>query len=1074
MLLVAPTAYSQTISFAKFGVEQDLSQSQVRTVLQDEDGYLWIGTISGLNRFDGLQFETFGKKDSLAEEWFTASYKASNGHLYFGHWGGGLSYFDGNTHQFHDLEFESQCGFSSVTGLCELDGQLWVATQGGGLWTLNLERHELQRHNGPRGIFLSTVNALSVDDKGRLWLGTNNGLVAYDTRREADDAAAYQLLLAADGLPGDRVTGLTLLKNGDLVTITTAGSVFINTRGNTIDRAGFIYLDQQLGQSPGQVTCLIEDRENHLWIGTTNRGVIRYHPESGRSSVYNTAFGLNYNKVNTLFEDREGNIWIGTDLGLNQFKGEVFLLFDESDSLSNNIVWDIIEDSRRNLWLGTNQGVTRLRFDPQAPLGTLETPQVQKLTVADGLSGNSVLSVFEDREGNLWFGTAYRGLNHYLVKENRLIRYDNANLSDLTIYDINQDREGYLWLATREGAIRMDPSNGELTSYTEENGLGGRAIYRIFKDRDDQLWFSALGGDLAVYNGKFFEPIAGMDTLNQSFIMSMAEDADRNLWLGSYDGGVFKFDGQQFTDITTEQGLSSNTVYSLIFDQTGKLWMGTGKGIDRMDLKTGDIFHYGKEEGFLGVEANPNAVCQDSRGNLWFGTIMGAACYSPEEDRENLVPPVTFIRPYKAGFQAQDFPADGEFEYDQNNLSFSFVGISLTNPRKVLYQYRLLGLEKDWSPTTAFNEAVYSNLGPGEYVFQVRACNNNRVWNEQPAELNFTILPPFWQTLWFYALLLLAGVGAVFGWDKYRTRNLLDAKTMLENQVKKRTVELEQKTNQLSSQNKHITDSLRYAQRIQTALLPSAAELQALFPESFILYSPKEIVSGDFYWVKQVGERKVVALVDCTGHGVPGAFLGLLGHNALSRVVNELPDAQPTDWLERLNRDLADALHREGQTSPDGMAISLLCFDAHGLKLQFAGAGNSLYIVRPAHIDVDKDWRKKLGGAVKVTHPENSFKLIELLGGKRIVNGLSDSEAFAQQEFELAEGDSLYLFTDGFVDQFGGDRGKKFKANRFKQMLLYNQEKNMNQQCALLTETFTEWKGELDQIDDVTIVGIRL
>lgn len=1057
------------------GVEQGLSQSQVKTVLQDEDGYLWVGTISGLNRFDGLQFETFGKKDSLAEEWFTSSCEVSNGDLWFGHWGGGLSYLDRSRGKFHDLGFEAQCGFSTITGLCEgAENTLWIGTQGGGLWSLDLETKEVMRLQAPRGIFLNTINALAFDSKERLWMGTNHGLVAFDTRRPANDPKAYQLLLPADGLPGDRITGLTLLKNGDLVVISASGSVLINTRGNTIDAGGFIYLDQHLGQAIDQVTCLIEDRESNLWIGTNNQGVLRYNPESGKTSTYNTDYGLNYNKVNTLFEDREGNIWIGTDLGLNQFKGEVFLLFDESDSLTNNIVWDVLEDSRRDLWLATNQGVTRLRFDPRSTLGRLEGPQIEQITMEDGLSGNSVLSTFEDNNGNLWFGTAYHGLNQYLVKEDRLVRYDNANLSDLTIYDINQDGAGYLWLATREGAIRLDPVTGDLATYTEEHGLGGQVIYRIFRDRDDRLWFSALGGDLALYNGKFFDPIEGMDTLNQSFIMSLAEDAEGNIWLGSYDGGVFRFDGESFSSITTEDGLSSNTVNSLVFDQTGKLWMGTGKGIDRLDLKTGDIFHYGKEEGFLGVEANPNAVFQDSRSHLWFGTIMGAVCYSPGEDRENLVPPVTFIRQPRVGFQDQVFPKDGEYDHDQNHLSFSFVGISLTNPRKVLYQYRLLGLDKEWSPVTAFNEAVYSNLSPGEYVFQVRACNNNRVWNEQPAELTFTILPPFWQTLWFYALLLLVAVGGVFGFDKFRTRNLMDAKTMLENQVKKRTLELDQKNTELAYQNKNITDSLRYAQRIQQAILPSIEKVNAVLPNAFVLYAPKEIVSGDFYWVGQVGNRRVIALVDCTGHGVPGAFLGLLGHNAINRVINETPKARPVEWLEQLNRELASALHREGQQSPDSMAISLLCLDAANNQLEFAGAGNSLYIVRPAHVDADKDWRKKLGGGVKVTHPENSFKLIELLGGKRMVDGLDNNEDFSQQEFELVEGDSLYIFTDGFVDQFGGDRGKKFKANRFKQLLLYNQEKDMEEQRALLAETFSEWKGDLDQIDDVTIIGVRI
>jgi serine phosphatase RsbU (regulator of sigma subunit) len=499
------------------------------------------------------------------------------------------------------------------------------------------------------------------------------------------------------------------------------------------------------------------------------------------------------------------------------------------------------------------------------------------------------------------------------------------------------------------------------------------------------------------------------------------------------------------------EGLTSDSPFSIVPDNEGNIWIGNNRGIDKLDVKQNIFVHYGKNEGFPGVECNPNAACLDKKGNIWFGTIMGAVKFNPTEDLPNKTAPLTQIFGLKIHLKDTLFPADAEFNYNQNNITFKFIGVSLTNPKKVNYEYSLEGFDHGWIPANYLvQEAVYTNLPPGKYTFKVRASNNDGVWSE-PSTYSFTVKPPFWQTALFYVSAFIFIVFAIYVYDQLRTRNLKLAKAALEQKVQERTIELAIKNEELAEKNKDITDSIRYAKRIQDASLTGIYHVKNVLQQSFIFFKPKDIVSGDFFWIKQRKESIYFAAIDCTGHGVPGAILSIVANNILNKAFEDSTDGSPAAILNRLTLLASTALQSSSDTYQlrDGMDIALCRINTQTKQVEFAGAYNSLYLIR-------------------------QNKLIEYVADHLSIGNIETSKPYTNHTFAYETNDQLYLFSDGFPDQFGGEKGKKYKYSHFQEFLVKNNNLPVDEQRAALEKEFGTWKGKLEQIDDVLIMGVRL
>ncbi|MBL4655185.1 MAG: SpoIIE family protein phosphatase, partial [Bacteroidia bacterium] len=505
------------------------------------------------------------------------------------------------------------------------------------------------------------------------------------------------------------------------------------------------------------------------------------------------------------------------------------------------------------------------------------------------------------------------------------------------------------------------------------------------------------------------------------------------------------------------------------------------------------------------IETNTNAVCKDKDGFLWFGTINGLIKFDPKfKMPKNELEPKTHIIKIKVARKDTFLSNNAVLPYELNHIAFHYTGISLTLPEKVSYQYKLEGLDEEWSPVTKERKADFTNLAPGAYTFKVKACNNAGVWNKEPTTFSFSITPPFWQTWWFYSLSVVSGFSFIMGFVKIRERNLKREKRILTERVKIRTREIEKQKDEieiqkqeieeknkklwnvniavnkekekveeikatLEEQNRHMTSSISYAKRIQTAIMFPKEKIYEQLPESFIFYQPKDIVSGDFYWFTDLtritksqrfsnSDAMIIAAVDCTGHGVPGAFMSMIGNDLLNQIVLEKGITKPSEILNNLHDGVQFALRQEGAdvTAADGMDIALTSISLNGQKaaIEYAGAHRPLLITRNNNKTVD----------------------LEVIKGNNIgIGGIEEIKRdFTNHEIELKKGDTFYIFSDGYTDQFGGPKDKKFTSRRLREFLVNIFNKTMEDQNLQIENELMNWKGDNEQTDDLLVIGVRI
>jgi serine phosphatase RsbU (regulator of sigma subunit) len=338
----------------------------------------------------------------------------------------------------------------------------------------------------------------------------------------------------------------------------------------------------------------------------------------------------------------------------------------------------------------------------------------------------------------------------------------------------------------------------------------------------------------------------------------------------------------------------------------------------------------------------------------------------------------------------------------------------------------------------------------------VRAMNNDGLWNKQASTYSFIILPPWYQTWWFYTICVISLVGGVFAYNTIKTKKLIADKQKLEKQVEERTKEVVKQKEEIQHKNDEITDSIKYAKNIQEALLPSLKETEQAFKDCFILYLPKDIVSGDFFWHSDHNDLQFIAAADCTGHGVPGAFMSIVGNNLLNEIINQRNISEPGKILFELHKGVKVALNQNHHESErrDGMDIALCAIDKKNNKLQYSGANRPLWI-----------FRKEKGNELEVIKA-SKFPI----GGLE----LEEKRDYINHNIDVIKGDTIFIFSDGFADQFGGPRGKKFMVSNMQKLMTDNIDQPMHIQKKNISEAFKNWKNSLEQIDDVLVIGIRI
>ncbi len=788
-------------SIAQYGhdvwqIEDGLPQNGVRDIVQTPDGYLWVATLEGLVRFDGVRFTVFdkGNTEALRDNSINALEVGGDGTLWLTTSGGLTRLRDGRFTTYTDADGLSSNKVSAMQ--IGPDGSLWVTMLDGGLDRIKEGR--VTHYFGK-----TIVNWLHVGRSGSVWALLRDQ-EHHIFRFQDGEFSAVTL-----GRPGEEVWRVYEGRDGILWFSTNSGL-------NRV-KDGRVTTYTQRGGPPagsGGVLAFIEDRDGSLWFGSEN-GLYRFRDEKFTS--FTRQDGLSGKAVSALFEDREGSLWVGTvGGGLNRLKDEKFTPYTLAEGLAGEFTTAIYEDRERALWVGTKDGLSRLKDG-----------RFTNYTTKDGLPSNVVKTIHQGASGRLWVGT--QGWGFSLFSRGRFVNYfPSPDAGVHNVRAIYEDRAGNVWVASLAGVHRL--KGGELLTYTTADGLPSNSAHAFYEDASGDIWIATDGG-LCRYSGGKFTTYGPDEGLSNSTILSIQGDADGTLWLGTWGGGLNRFKDGRFTPYTTKEGLFDDIVFRVLEDDRGDFWMSCNRGIFRVarrqfdDLDRGRIKRlnsvaYDAHDGMPSRECNggfQSAGWKDSGGKLWFPTIKGAVAVDPQNVRTNGLPPPVVVEEVTADDKALDPGRQAQVPPDAGKIEIRYTALSLLHPAKVRFKYKLEGYDRDWIDAGTQRVAHYTNLPPGVYTFRVMASNDDGVWNETGATTRFYLQPHFYQTSWFYALCALAALSLVFSAYRLRVRRLTRRNQTLSERVAERTADLALVNSNLARVNEALAQAKESAERANRA-----------------------------------------------------------------------------------------------------------------------------------------------------------------------------------------------------------------------------------------------------------------
>ncbi|MDJ0837728.1 MAG: two-component regulator propeller domain-containing protein [Acidobacteriota bacterium] len=784
ILTAAGPAHTQETQFKteRITVEQGLSMNSIRSMMQDPDGYLWIGTYDGLNKYDGYTFTIYrnrpGDPTSLSGYKVYSICRDTEGMLWLAT-NNGLNRFDPVSEKvkryYYDAGDAYSISYDDIEVVyCDRQGVLWIGTSGGGLNRYDRERDRFIsfRNELPDTFSLgeARINAILEDRKGHLWIGTElKGLYRYDPVKNTISGFEGRTFASINGIVEDRSGVIWFGASTQGVYRYDGGDRF--TRYLPDPNKPDIHLDNH-------VSALYMDGEGVFWVGTQSGMLQTFDPEKQKfNPVVNSG-----SQIRSIFEDQSGIIWLGGDDGglmkiryLNRPFRHWLDVTDESDT---NHVTAIYEDSRGRLWFGTlADGV--IRYDPA---GERFAYYRHRPDQADSLIQNNIRAIVEDPEGYIWIGTDGGGLDRLDPASGSFTNYGSQeqnphSLIKFNIRSLLVDSRGTLWVGAKGGLHRYVREKDHFRRYIWKPQSSVHPIDKvrdIYEDRSGNLWLGTDGGLLDFdpereTHTRYRNDVNDPQSLSFDKVRVIHEDHAGMLWVGTWNG-LNRFDRQtkKFNYYTEQDGLPSNVIHGLLEDDGGFLWLSTPQGLSKFDPRTGVFRNYGSKDGLLNLSFEKSAFCKTGSGELFFGGRKGADSFFAEQVQDNPhIPPIAitgfkiFDRPVR--FEAPIMDLDAiEVHYRENFITFEFAALDFVDPEQNRYAYRMEGFDPDWIyPDSSIRFANYTNLDPGIYTFRVKGSNNDGVWNETGASVALRIVPPFWMTRWFRVLsitfLLLLG-----------------------------------------------------------------------------------------------------------------------------------------------------------------------------------------------------------------------------------------------------------------------------------------------------------------------------
>lgn len=770
----------------------------------------------------------------------------------------------------------------------------------------------------------------------------------------------------------------------------------------------------------------------------------------------------------------DGSLWLTQNNGITKIERQSAIRkFDETNGVSGAVL--DVQRFDGALYIGTMSGIQRLEYkngqwqfvslvganQPVWDLLPYYNPLTGRRTLL-GLGMNTLYSIKGDQVSVFTYSDREQQFGGFVLCD-------------------TQDDVRMLYVGTPSGIVRLSlQDNGSWTRTQLFQQEINDEVRSLVCDFDNNLWIGTLTNGVYVLKLRGSEVSelrhidghCGLPTMVNNEVFFLNE----KIFIGT-ERGLMKYDWQRDTLVRVDSdskpqylsrmtGMRNKVVAQRLNAETQEYYVAMGVLDSKDNLQGEDTKPFARL---------PHQWCDkiywDDDNSLWF--TYGASLYNFDltQSRDYTRPFRSFVRKVHAIrsdtvlfggthysvidslYSILDEQLDNRelrLPYRENSLAFE-VGTDFFEGESMQYSYRLRNSGDDWTKWEAQPEIRYMNISPGSYEFQVRARNLYGV-ESNIASFHFTVKPPFYRTIWAYIFYFIVLCFLVWGIVVLNTRRVLAEKKRLQILVDERTAEVVAQKERIEGQNKEILNSINYASKIQRAVLPTMETVRELFNDSFLLFFPRDVVSGDFYWMRSLGGKKICAIADCTGHGVPGGFMSMLGATFLQQIVDSLDEVHTDEVLNRLRADVIENLKQTEQigSNKDGMDIALYILDEKNRKLEFSGANNPLIIIRKGEVLQYKADKMPIAIYLKGNMP------------------------FTRVEVDLEPGDVLYTFSDGFVDQFGGPQNRKFMIKNFKELLAKIADKDMQEQYDILSKTLLDWQGEGSRTDDVIVFGLRI
>jgi ligand-binding sensor domain-containing protein len=1008
ILALFNTLSAQTYSFKHFGIEKNVFPSRIEALAQAEYGELLVGTLAGLVVYDGVNFTQITVNEGLTENAISAI-TVHEEEIWLGHWAGNISVYDLSTGKVKRLILQEQLNFSTIKGILYLDSsEVLINTESGGLFRLKngtLEQEVISEGG-------KNPKILGVDRVGDQLFAYGVGGV-YTSNLEQDKG----IWIHALKLPNLRVN--------DFLYVDDEHQYLATNNGLYISKSDSI---NQLAESLGLNIIALTSGENaSVWCGTEENGVLRFSLKSGEIEKIKRRNGLSYNQVRDVFVDREGIFWVATSAGLDQYLGDAFTFFDFGKTSANSLIWDFAVQNNQ-LFTATGDGVTVTdisHFKTGFGVSTkLDFNNVDPRRVTLNPKTNEVFLTSEN--GRLFSKSLKNGNTVELTEVDAFVR---------CVAVVNNQQ----WVGTDNGIYVLEA--GEVVAkYSVDNGLGGQKVNGVYHyAAANETWITFLGGYVTVFRNGRFKQFNNELGLTSKVIQDAAFDSDGNIWLASYDQGLFKVENDTFQNLSTKNGLSSNTTFAIDIDAEGSVWIGHNWGLDRYRPKYKDTQHFGVDEGFIGIEVNPSALTIAEDGSVWMGTLMGMLRFDPKKYQANMIEPKMQWMSATLG-EHNLLNTSEEVHVSDNNFRVVYKGVSLMNPSKNRFKYRLSGVHNNWKEIADIQPIEYQTLPPGFYTFEMVGCNNDGQCSTSPLSISFVIVPPFYRAWWFYSILFGIAVLFIFFMDRYKSVKLIEEKNQLSEKLEhKRQIitELEQKLSELRdgvrSDEKIISD-LFIDQRQHT----SRAAL--LFDElSCHNYNPSVFKSDHWFDIEHVA-FDLAGIVN-TGLTGPSSLMLINGikSNFYKRLaLHPKDEALKPEWLmNEFEKAAQEGI--AGLSKHKGLEW-LLCLKLNGQRY-YHQYGISIYLY-------DND------------------QVLELKAIPRVPGQGIDAMQLLQADY----GKLMFAATNGLFELMDKTVSKHYSSQILKKELGDLKNGSTEEQLRDVVKSIDSWKSEMDNKKDVTLI----